>query len=83
MEGSRSYGGSGGDWLADGGSRAEAAGAHVVGDKDQDVGDVGGAPGWLTRGKGSESEVIGEVGGVAQVYVFYLGCFIHPYASAS
>lgn len=66
MEGSqsaRSFEGSNGeDWLSQGGSRAQEAGVHAIRDED-------GGPSWLTRGRGSQSEVIGEVGGVAQVYV--------------
>ena len=66
MEGpqsARAFEGSGSeDWLSQGGSRAQEAGVHAISDED-------GAPSWLTRGRGSQSEVIGEVGGVAQVYV--------------
>lgn len=69
MEGSqpaKSFEGSNGeDWLSQGGSRAQEAGVHAISDE-------GGAPSWLTRGRGSQSEVIGEVGGVAQVYVLEL-----------
>lgn len=64
MEGSysaRAFEAAGGeDWLSQGGSRAQEAGVHAISDED-------GAPPWLTRGRGSQSEVIGEVGGVAQV----------------
>ncbi|KAF2487670.1 FAD dependent oxidoreductase [Neohortaea acidophila] len=48
------------DWLAEGGSRAQQAGEHFISDAD-------GAPAWLTRGRGSRSEIIGDEGGVAQV----------------
>lgn len=65
MEGSKWFGSSKDDWLAEGGSRAQEAGTHFVGESDMTP---SGSPGWLTRERGSESEVIGEIGGVAQVY---------------
>lgn len=48
------------DWLAEGGSRAQAAGSHEY------MGDSTG-PSWLKRRKGDTIESLSEPGGVAQV----------------
>lgn len=62
MEGSQKNGPSGGDWVSEGGSRAEEATTHEYhGDE------VG--PAWLTRRKGDKVETLSEHHGVAQVYV--------------
>ncbi|KAK4547514.1 hypothetical protein LTR36_000470 [Oleoguttula mirabilis] len=57
------------DWLRDGGSRADAAGAHEF------QGDQVG-PAWLTRRKGDEVDVIGEDESVAQVDPLRLSQFL-------
>lgn len=61
-EGLQSNGQSGGDWLAEGGSRAQGAGGQIGSDDTVD------GPAWITRRSGDKSERISEVGGVAQVY---------------
>ncbi|CAK3817507.1 hypothetical protein BTJ68_02472 [Lecanosticta acicola] len=58
-----------GDWLAEGGSRAEAAGMH-------EYGNDGVGPRWLKRRKGDYVEVISEEGGVAQVDPLRLSKFL-------
>ncbi|KAF2167753.1 hypothetical protein M409DRAFT_53724 [Zasmidium cellare ATCC 36951] len=50
----------GGDWLAEGGSRAQASGVHEYTGHDT-------GPSWLKRRKGDTVESLSEPGGVAQV----------------
>ena len=52
-------GGSGEDWMRDGSSRANAAGAYESAEGD--------GPAWLTRAKGANLEIISQDGSVAQV----------------
>ena len=62
MEGMQSSDSGEGDWLSEGGSRAEAAAVHEYhGDQ------VG--PAWLKRNRGDRIEALSEHHGVAQVYV--------------
>ncbi|KAK0304765.1 hypothetical protein LTR01_007264 [Friedmanniomyces endolithicus] len=68
-EGGQNRGAKGGDWLGEGGSRAEMAGSHeFVGDK------VG--PAWLTRREGDEVQTIGAHDSVAQVDPLRLSRFL-------
>lgn len=59
----------GGDWLNEGGSRAEAAGVH-------EYGNDGVGPRWLKRREGDQVEAISEEGGVAQVDPLRLSKFL-------
>ncbi|TKA77860.1 hypothetical protein B0A55_05153 [Friedmanniomyces simplex] len=68
-EGRQKRGAKGGDWLSDGGSRAETAGRHEF------VGDNVG-PAWLTRRQGDKVETIGENDSVAQVDPLRLSKFL-------
>jgi hypothetical protein len=60
MEGSSSHSAQGEDWLAEGGSRADAAAMHEYHSNER-------GPTWLRRRQGDSVEMLSEHGGVAQV----------------